>query len=144
MIAEYEAGRTPNPDVMCNKEVKFKLFLDAALSDGADMIATGHYARIGTEKLPNDFSTSVVPSKRSEPGDIPIPAPVVPTGAGGGPVARSAPLAGKTEDDIEKCLASFSSSVAKIFLRQVERAVSPGQSAVIYDGELCLGGGIVI
>ncbi len=46
MIAEYRAGRTPNPDIMCNQEVKFKLFLEAALEDGADMIATGHYARI--------------------------------------------------------------------------------------------------
>mgnify|MGYP001190398821 CR=1 FL=1 len=45
MIREYSAGRTPNPDIMCNQEVKFKLFLDAALADGADMIATGHYAR---------------------------------------------------------------------------------------------------
>lgn len=46
MLAEYQAGRTPNPDIMCNQEVKFKLFLDTALEDGADMIATGHYARI--------------------------------------------------------------------------------------------------
>ena len=46
MIDEYKAGRTPNPDIMCNQEVKFKLFLVAALADGADMIATGHYARI--------------------------------------------------------------------------------------------------
>ncbi len=45
MIAEYQAGRTPNPDIMCNQEVKFKLFLDACLQDGADMIATGHYAK---------------------------------------------------------------------------------------------------
>lgn len=45
MVAEYQAGRTPNPDVMCNQEVKFKLFLDAALEQGAEMIATGHYAR---------------------------------------------------------------------------------------------------
>ncbi len=45
MITEYKAGRTPNPDIMCNQEVKFKLFLDTALADGADMIATGHYAR---------------------------------------------------------------------------------------------------
>jgi len=45
MIEEYKAGRTPNPDIMCNQEVKFRLFLDAALNDGADMIATGHYAR---------------------------------------------------------------------------------------------------
>lgn len=46
MIDEYKAGRTPNPDIMCNQEVKFKLFLDTALEDGADMIATGHYARV--------------------------------------------------------------------------------------------------
>src|SRR5476649_2897866 len=44
MVAEYQAGRTPNPDVMCNQEVKFDLFLKAALADGADLIATGHYA----------------------------------------------------------------------------------------------------
>ena len=45
-FAEYKAGRTPNPDVMCNREIKFKLFLDRALKLGADMIATGHYAKI--------------------------------------------------------------------------------------------------
>lgn len=46
MIEEYSLGRTPNPDIMCNQEVKFKLFLEAALEDGAEMIATGHYARV--------------------------------------------------------------------------------------------------
>lgn len=46
MIEEYRLGRTPNPDIMCNQEVKFRLFLDAALEDGADMIATGHYAQV--------------------------------------------------------------------------------------------------
>lgn len=45
-LAEYRAGRTPNPDIMCNKEIKFKAFLDTALELGADYIATGHYARI--------------------------------------------------------------------------------------------------
>lgn len=45
MLAEYQAGRTPNPDVMCNQEIKFKLFYEAAKADGADLIATGHYAR---------------------------------------------------------------------------------------------------
>lgn len=44
-FAEYKAGRTPNPDVMCNKEVKFDLFLKKALSLGADLIATGHHIR---------------------------------------------------------------------------------------------------
>ncbi len=51
MIDEYRAGRTPNPDIMCNQEVKFKLFLEAALEDGADLIATGHYARIKDGQL---------------------------------------------------------------------------------------------
>lgn len=46
MIDEYKAGRTPNPDIMCNQEIKFKLFLGTALEQGADMIATGHYARV--------------------------------------------------------------------------------------------------
>lgn len=43
---EYKKGRTPNPDVMCNKEIKFKLFLERALQEGADLIATGHYAQV--------------------------------------------------------------------------------------------------
>src|SRR4029079_18248712 len=47
MIREYQAGHTPNPDIMCNQEIKFDLFLRTALEDGADVIATGHYARIG-------------------------------------------------------------------------------------------------
>ncbi len=46
MVREYAAGRTPNPDVMCNKRVKFDLFLAAARERGAQMIATGHYARV--------------------------------------------------------------------------------------------------
>jgi len=46
-LSEYRAGRTPNPDIMCNKEIKFRAFLDHALTLGADFIATGHYARIG-------------------------------------------------------------------------------------------------
>jgi len=45
-LEEYKSGRTPNPDVMCNKEIKFKAFLDHALSLGADYVATGHYAQI--------------------------------------------------------------------------------------------------
>ncbi|QEY26081.1 tRNA 2-thiouridine(34) synthase MnmA [Neisseria zalophi] len=44
-LKEYSAGRTPNPDVLCNAEIKFKCFLDYAIREGADVIATGHYAR---------------------------------------------------------------------------------------------------
>jgi len=45
-LREYEAGRTPNPDILCNSEIKFKAFLEHALGMGADAIATGHYAKI--------------------------------------------------------------------------------------------------
>ena len=47
MFAEYQRGRTPNPDVLCNREIKFDIFLDAALKLGADYVATGHYCRKG-------------------------------------------------------------------------------------------------
>ncbi len=46
-LAEYKAGRTPNPDVLCNREIKFKAFLDFALKLGAEHLATGHFARVG-------------------------------------------------------------------------------------------------
>src|SRR5512143_3603467 len=45
-LREYRAGRTPNPDVLCNAEIKFKAFLDHAMTLGAEKIATGHYARV--------------------------------------------------------------------------------------------------
>lgn len=66
MIDEYKLGRTPNPDIMCNQEVKFKLFLETALEDGADMIATGHYARV-IHRVPDEQS---VPSNRMSPISI--------------------------------------------------------------------------
>ncbi len=47
MFAEYKRGRTPNPDILCNREIKFDVFLDAALKLGADFVATGHYCRKG-------------------------------------------------------------------------------------------------
>jgi len=51
MVEGYKAGRTPNPDIMCNQEIKFKIFMETALADGADMVATGHYARVKEGKL---------------------------------------------------------------------------------------------
>jgi len=58
MIDEYKLGRTPNPDIMCNQEVKFKLFLETSLEDGADMIATGHYARVENGVLKQAVDTN--------------------------------------------------------------------------------------
>ncbi len=51
MVREYKAGRTPNPDVMCNKEIKFGLFFDRAMKEGADYIATGHYVKVKNGRL---------------------------------------------------------------------------------------------
>jgi tRNA-uridine 2-sulfurtransferase len=64
MIREYSLGRTPNPDVMCNREIKFKAFLNKALEMGADMIATGHYARVESGKMldSNSHERSGLPS----------------------------------------------------------------------------------
>ena len=50
MFAEYQAGRTPNPDVLCNREIKFDVFLNAALELGADYVATGHYCQKRTNE----------------------------------------------------------------------------------------------
>ncbi len=61
MVDGYKAGRTPNPDIMCNQEVKFKLFLETALEDGADLIATGHYAR--TKSVPAKSKKSKAESR---------------------------------------------------------------------------------
>ena len=51
MLAEYQRGNTPNPDIMCNQEIKFRLFADTAFEQGAEAIATGHYAKVENGKL---------------------------------------------------------------------------------------------
>lgn len=76
MINEYKTGRTPNPDVMCNQEIKFDIFLKAALADGADMIATGHYARVERKAFAvSNEGTSEAPKvlKPSTFGDPQVP-----------------------------------------------------------------------
>lgn len=54
-LREYSAGRTPNPDVLCNAEIKFKAFLDHAMNMGAEYIATGHYARVRHNQTSDEF-----------------------------------------------------------------------------------------
>jgi tRNA-specific 2-thiouridylase len=54
LFSEYEKGRTPNPDVLCNREIKFDIFVDAALKHGADYVATGHYCRKETSIINNE------------------------------------------------------------------------------------------
>ncbi len=62
-LREYRAGRTPNPDVLCNAEIKFKAFLDHALRLGADAIATGHYARVRERGGRHELLAGVDPAK---------------------------------------------------------------------------------
>ncbi|VAW82101.1 tRNA-specific 2-thiouridylase MnmA [hydrothermal vent metagenome] len=62
-LAEYRAGRTPNPDILCNQEIKFRAFLDYALGLGADWIATGHYARIAGETDARQLLKGLDPDK---------------------------------------------------------------------------------
>ncbi len=66
MISEYKKGYTPNPDIMCNQEVKFKLFLETAIEDGADLIATGHYARVFNLKNELPFATKQADFRRDD------------------------------------------------------------------------------
>src|SRR6185369_6569005 len=69
MLDGFKAGITPNPDIMCNQEIKFKLFLDTALEQGADMIATGHYARVehlsAASASPAELNTLPLPPNAS-------------------------------------------------------------------------------
>jgi tRNA-specific 2-thiouridylase len=58
-LREYSAGRTPNPDVLCNAEIKFKAFLDHAMRLGGELIATGHYARIRHLEIEADFQLGI-------------------------------------------------------------------------------------
>ena len=71
MIAEYKKGHTPNPDVMCNKYVKFGAFLDKAVSMGADYVATGHYARV--ESVKENLVRVGAPAERVKRLNFPSP-----------------------------------------------------------------------
>jgi len=65
-LDEYKKGRTPNPDIMCNKEIKFKAFLDFAMSLGADYIATGHYARVKKDQDGNTLMLRGVDTNKDQ------------------------------------------------------------------------------
>ena len=71
MLDEFKKGNTPNPDIMCNQEIKFKLFYEKAMERGADFIATGHYARVGLEPVHSsaglEFSSTSYAGTRAEP-----------------------------------------------------------------------------
>ena len=75
MLREFRTGNTPNPDVMCNQEIKFKLFYEKAMEHGADYIATGHYARVLQQEEDTDPSStrSLRPVVTGEASLTPLP-----------------------------------------------------------------------
>ena len=79
-LREYPAGRTPNPDVLCNAEIKFKAFLDHALRLGAERIATGHYARV--REVGRPLRAAQGPGPGQGPELFPAPADAGAAGAG--------------------------------------------------------------
>ena len=67
MLSEFKKGRTPNPDIMCNQEIKFKLFYEVAREQGADLIATGHYARVGWADTSSEGHPQLLRGRSEEP-----------------------------------------------------------------------------
>lgn len=66
MLSEFKSGNTPNPDVMCNQEIKFKLFYEKAMERGADFIATGHYARVLQKERTQPLLLRAVDAKKDQ------------------------------------------------------------------------------
>jgi tRNA-specific 2-thiouridylase len=70
MFAEYQRGRTPNPDVLCNREIKFDVFLEIALSLGADYVATGHYCQKDSLVVDTAPAVDPEPAVGTEPVEV--------------------------------------------------------------------------
>ena len=210
-LKEYRAGRTPNPDVLCNREIKFKAFLDFAMQLGASRIATGHFVRTnGAGQLlrgadPNkdqsyflymvhdaQLRKAIFPVGGMTKGEVRAFAESRGLGIGGRGDGRSWFVIGKDlannrllvaqgedhpmlyslhsraeditwvagtplrEGETLRCTAKYRyrqpDQPVEVTLRDgalavrsltPQRAVTPGQSLVLYDGEVCLGGGII-
>ena len=143
MLREFKAGNTPNPDIMCNQEIKFKLFYKKAMAAGADFIATGHYARVGIRQSEHDFlgTGSARPIVTGEP---PLATSVVTSGApqkacSGLPQGEQVLVRLRHRAPLVPAI--FDGETIH-FDSKIKRPAS-GQSAVLYDGEICIGGGII-
>ena len=150
MITEYKKGRTPNPDVMCNKEVKFGAFLKKALSMSADFVATGHYAQDkkmvlshGSHSILNMADRALVANAEEntsfylalektnwiteQPKENKI---------------YTAQIRYHGEFFPCKIICARPSLAQVVFEKPI--LVASGQSVVVYDGDVCLGGGVVV
>src|SRR5690606_6552573 len=189
-LEEYQAGRTPNPDILCNREIKFKAFLEYALSLGADLIATGHYARradrdgqslllrgVDTNKDQSYFlhavggeqlSRTLFPVGELEKPEVrrkDLDRNVLVVGQGNDhpwlfssalecsliywvnpmdiqePLRLTAKVRYRQPD--QDCTLEPVEGGWLIRFDEPQRAVTPGQSIVFYQGEVCLGGGVI-
>jgi tRNA U34 2-thiouridine synthase MnmA/TrmU len=189
-LREYQAGRTPNPDVLCNAEIKFKAFLDHAMTLGADMIATGHYARVrevtsgpnagkfellkavdaskdqsyflhrlnqaqlsktlfplGEIKKRKDVATNTlyVVQGHDHPWllSTSLSAGQMSWVAGSAPDAADVSAKTRYRQADVACTQHTESDRFSLAFPSPQWAVTPGQSAVLYQGDVCLGGGII-
>jgi tRNA-specific 2-thiouridylase len=135
-LREYQAGRTPNPDVLCNAEIKFKAFLDHAMRLGAEKIATGHYARVRERDRPLRAAQGAGPAEGPEL----LPAPPEPGAAGedavpggraaqdrGAPHRRRDRPAEREEEGLHRHLLHRRAAVPRV--PQPLPATSPGRSS---------------
>ena len=155
-LAEYAAGRTPNPDVLCNAEIKFKAFLDHAMKLGAKRIATGHYAQVRSRNgevellrgadAGKDQSYFLHRLNQAQLARVMFPVGHLEKSE----VRRIALEAGlpnhAKKDSTGICFIGerpFREFLNRYLPRKPGPMVTPGQSVVLYDAEVCLGGAII-
>ena len=165
-LDEYRRGRTPNPDVLCNREIKFRAFLDYALKLGASRMATGHFVRAEVRggrpvllkgaDAAKDQSYFLYMLKERQLARALFPlggmtkAQVRASGAtwiageppapDGTPMRLTARFRYRQSDQAVTVVARGDSLL--IEADELQRAVTPGQSVVLYDGDVCLGGAV--
>src|SRR5947207_1691513 len=158
-LAEYSAGRTPNPDVLCNAEIKFKAFLDHAIALGAKRIATGHYARLRESAGRFELLKAVDSAKDLAKNEL-----IVVQGhdhprllsqklraedlawVSGAAPQPSFSYGAKTryrQADAACRIDRIRDEDLEVEFSAPQWAVTPGQSVVLYRDDVCLGGGVI-
>ena len=148
MIAEYKAGRTPNPDVMCNKHVKFGAFLKKALSMGADYVATGHYAQNSKQVLSRSSHSNLHATGESNLAYVAESTVLLLVDINW---ISEIPESNKKytcqvryHGELLSCKVKITGKTKAEIILNKQVLVASGQSLVIYDKDVCLGGGIVV
>ena len=131
-LREYEAGRTPNPDVLCNSEIKFSAFLDYALRLGAEYIATGHYARVRRARCRSEAGGTPEGARYGEGPEL------FPASARPAPACARTVSVGRASPNV-KCARSRSAKVCPPSRRRIrpESASSASGRSAIFSPVIC-------